>query len=68
MVDDGLKTPLNRHVHNGSDSEKISGKNIINSQQPAIVEPTGGATIDAEARDKIGDILEVMRKLGFIKQ
>lgn len=68
MVEDGLKTPLNRHTHDGLNSEKINGKNLINSQQPAIADTTGGVTIDTNARATIVEILEVMRKLGFIKQ
>ncbi len=46
---------------------KINGTQVITSQQAAISSPSGGSTIDAEARTAINDILAALRTHGLIE-
>lgn len=55
------------HEHNGMDSKRIKGKNLLNAPQPAITVPTGGATVDAQSRTAITSIITTLQELGFIK-
>jgi hypothetical protein len=43
-----------------------AGTQVVTTRQAAITNPTGGATIDAEARTAIGSILTAMRTHGLI--
>lgn len=45
---------------------KISGLQIVGSQHSAVLNPAGGAFIDAEARASIGGILNALRSHGLI--
>jgi len=45
---------------------KVDGTQVVTEQQPAIPNPTGGATVDAEARTSIIDILTALRTHGLI--
>ena len=44
----------------------VGGEQVVSSRAAAIAAPSGGSTIDAEARDAIGDILDVLRGHGLI--
>ena len=44
----------------------IDGEQVVGSRQPAIDAPTGGATVDAEARTAIGAMLDALRLHGLI--
>ena len=45
---------------------KVSGTQVVAGQQPAIANPAGGVTVDAEARTAIDDILDALRNHGLI--
>lgn len=64
LTDNQLKT----HKHNGLDSLKISARDLENAPQPAISNPTGGVTIDANARAAIVSIITTLENLGLIKE
>lgn len=50
-----------------TDSEyRVDGTKVVGSQQGAITAPTGGATIDSQARTAISAILSAMRTHGLI--
>lgn len=44
----------------------IGGVPVLGSRRPPIADPSGGAAVDAEARDAIGAILDAMRRHGLI--
>lgn len=44
----------------------LAGKQNTLAEQPAITNPTGGATVDTEARTAINSILTALRTLGLI--
>jgi len=46
----------------------IGGKQVVGSQAGAIASPDGGATIDAEARSAITQILSALRAHGLIAE
>lgn len=45
---------------------KVNGTQVITDQQPAIADPTGGVTIDAEARAQLILLLNAARAHGLI--
>lgn len=45
---------------------KIGGVAVLGAQRPAISNPSGGSTIDSEARITIGSILTALRGHGLI--
>ena len=45
---------------------KVDGTQVIGAQQPTIADPTGGSTVDAEARTAIISILTAMKTHGII--
>lgn len=45
---------------------RVDGTKVVGAQGGAITDPTGGATIDAEARTAIGSILSALRAHGLI--
>lgn len=49
-----------------SGSYKVDGTQVVKEQQTAIANPTGGATIDAEARAQLILLLDAARAHGLI--
>jgi hypothetical protein len=45
---------------------KVGGQQVVGSQAAAIASPSGGATVDAEARTAIDAILAALRAHGLI--
>ena len=45
----------------------VGGQKVVGSRSAAIPSPTGGATVDAEARAALGQILTAMRSHGLIE-
>ena len=45
----------------------VEGQKVVGSRGAAIVAPTGGTTIDAEARTAVGQIITAMRQHGLIE-
>lgn len=48
------------HTHNGSD-----GTPTLWQRQAAITKPSGGGTVDTQARTAINDIIDKLKALGF---
>ena len=44
----------------------VNGQQVVGSRQAAIAAPTGGSTIDSEARTALGQLLAAMRQHGLI--
>jgi hypothetical protein len=47
-------------------SVKVAGQQVIGAQQAAIANPSGGSTVDAEARTALAAILAALRGHGLI--
>jgi hypothetical protein len=45
----------------------VSGLKVLGARRPAIAAPTGGTTVDLEARATLGEILSAMREHGLIE-
>jgi hypothetical protein len=45
----------------------LGGQQVVGSRAEAILSPTGGTTIDSEARAIIDQILQTMRQHGLIE-
>lgn len=57
---------FNEHTHNGVDSKKIAFSNVTIVENAAITAPTGGMTIDSEARTAINSIITELENRGLI--
>lgn len=44
----------------------IGGQQVVGTRRPAIADPSGGATVDAEARAGLASVLAAMRQHGLI--
>lgn len=63
-----METTTQNHEHNGIDSKKLNAAlAILNAPQAAITDPTGGATIDTEARTAIIAIIDALQALNLIR-
>ena len=49
-------------------SVAIGGQQVVGSRVAAIASPTGGATVDSQARGVIDQILGALRQHGLIDQ
>lgn len=65
---------LQRHRHTGLDAEKVSftdledlPSGIENAPLATISDPSGGMTVDSEARSAINDIIDRLQSLGLIQ-
>lgn len=47
---------------------RIGGKTVVKERQPAISQPSGGGTVDLEARTAIFAVIETLRAHGLIAE
>jgi hypothetical protein len=47
-------------------SLRVNGQQVVAARQPAILSPSGGTTIDAEARAALGQIIATLMSHGLI--
>ena len=50
-----------------ADRVVVGGKQVVGARAPAIAQPMGGVTVDAEARTALGQILAALRQHGLIE-
>jgi len=66
-----LDVRLERYVTGSGDSAlrmtTAFGNEINLAQQPSVQPPSGGAVIDQEARQKIGELIDLLTAMGFMK-
>lgn len=63
---DELRKLYEAHVHSGTDTIKIKYTDIKqNNKQSAITAPTGGGTVDTQARTVIGTIITTLQALNL---
>lgn len=54
------------HLHNGIDCNELEAKDALaRCPQPAITKPTGGGTVDSQARTAINDIIDKLKTIGI---
>lgn len=46
----------------------IAGEQVVGARSAAIASPSGGATVDAEARSAISSVLQALRQHGLIAE
>lgn len=65
--DFSLPDRFNEHAHNGQDSKKIPFGNLTVTPNDAINAPSGGSTVDSEARTAINAIITELENRNFVK-
>ena len=55
------------HKHNGTDAERIEYTDLSIVPETEIPQPSGGLTVDAEARAAINALLDLLRAKGLMK-
>jgi hypothetical protein len=45
----------------------VEGQQVVGARRPAIADPSGGSTVDSQARAALGQILAAMRLHGLIE-
>lgn len=55
------------HVHNGIAQPKNKLKDLEIQKSETIADPSGGATVDSQARTAINAILDLLQEQGFMK-
>jgi len=55
------------HKHNGTDAERIEFTDLSILPEATIAQPSGGVTVDSQARSTINEILDLLRAKGLMK-
>jgi hypothetical protein len=60
--------PIQPHNHDGTSLDKLfAGDSLRGAPQEAVTAPTGGSTIDVEARAAINSMILKLQNLGILK-
>lgn len=68
-----LEDEFKQHTHNGADTKKLQLSDMegslsdITTPSATINDPSGGLTIDAQARSAIDDILDLLQEQGLME-
>lgn len=62
LVPSMILEQIMNHTHNGFDSRTID---FTSNKQGAITPPSGGATVDSQARNAINTIINTLKALGL---
>lgn len=54
------------HRHNGTDSPRIRPRDLEGVPRASITAPSGGSTVDSQARTAINSIISTLEALGLI--
>ena len=61
-----LRSDYDNHRHTGNDNLKIKYTDIQPVKQATITAPTGGGTVDTQARTTIGTLITTLQSLNLI--
>lgn len=73
MATFNIQDSFDQHTHNGADSKRIQLSDTegslsdIVTPSTTINDPTGGSTVDAEARTAIAAILDLLQEQGLME-
>jgi hypothetical protein len=62
-----LEKDFSFHRHTGLDGKKVGYKDLIYKAGATLAKPTGGATVDSQARTAINDIIDLLKGNRMIK-
>jgi len=68
MAERDLQKEFRQHKHSGIDGVKVNFNDLSIIKGDAITEPSGGGTVDAEARTAINTIISRLEDFGLINE
>ena len=61
-----IEEKFKQHRHNGIDNKRIKFSELEITKNAAITAPSGGATVDSQARAAINSLITELENRGFI--
>lgn len=62
-----LEASIRGHRHNGNEGQQVNSSELFGVPTESIADPTGGGTVDAEARTAINALIDRLESLGLVK-